>query len=188
MAASTVMGWVLRYAPEFEKRWQEYEKPVALSWRVDETYIKVGGRWTYLYRAVDQNGSVDSFLSKRRDVGAAQTFFRRALQKQGDPLSITLDAYAAWHRAVPEFKESGEMLYQKRRVRSCASLRPVEQDHRRVKRRLNPMLGFQSLENAGVVIAGIELAQKISKRPYDWRRLGGTDASHAHVWQRVMAA
>ena len=52
----------------------------------------------------------------------------------------------------------------------------------------HPMLGFKSLENARVVMAGIELAQKISKRPYDWRRLGGTDASHAHVWQRVMAA
>jgi len=190
VAPSTVMRWVLRYAPEFEKRWQRYEKPVALSWRVDETYIKVGSHWTYLYRAVDQNGkSVDFFLSQRRDVGAAKAFFRRALKKHGDPLSITLDAYAASHRAVKELKESGEILYQKMRVRSCAYLHHVvEHDHRRVKRRVNPMLGFQSLENAGVVIAGIELAQKISKRPYDWRRLGGTDASHAHVWQRVMAA
>ena len=173
-----------------EKRWQGYEKPVALSWRVDETYIKVGGRWRYLYRAVDQNGqNVDSFLSQRREVGAAKTFCRRAWNRHGDPLSTTLDAYAAWHRAVPEWKESGEMLYQKRRVRSCAYLNHVvEQDHRGVKRRVNPMLGFQSLENARVVIAGIELAQKISQRPYELRRLGGTDASHAHVWQRVMAA
>jgi len=190
VAASTVMRWVLRYAPELEKRWQGYEKSVALSWRVDETYIQVGGHWTYLYRAVDQNGqSVDSFLSQRRDVGAAKTFFRRAWNKHGDPLSIPLDAYAAWHRAVQELKESGEILYQKMRVRSCAYLNHVvEQDHRRVKRRVNPMLGFQSLENARVVIAGIELAQKISKRPYDLPRLGGADTSHAHMWQRVMAA
>jgi transposase-like protein len=48
VAPSTAMRWVLRYAPEFEKRWQGYEKPMALSWRVDETYIKVGGHWTYL--------------------------------------------------------------------------------------------------------------------------------------------
>ena len=54
--------------------------------------FKVGGHWTYLYRAVDQNGkSVDFFLSQRRDVGAAKAFFRRALKKHGDPLSITLD-------------------------------------------------------------------------------------------------
>jgi len=79
------------------------------------------------------------------------------------------------------------MLYQKMRVRSCAYLNHVvAPDHRRVKGRVNPMLGFQSLENPRVVIAGIELAQKISKRPYDLRRLGGTD--HVHVWQRVRAA
>ena len=96
---------------------------------------------------MDQNGkSVNFFLSQRRDVGAAKAFFRRALQKHGDPLSITLDANAAWHRAVPEFKESGEILYQKMRVRSCASLHHVvEPDHRGVKRRVNPMLGVPIL-------------------------------------------
>ena len=85
--------------------------------------------------AVDQNGqTVDFFLRKRRDVGAAKTFFRRAWKKHGDPLSITLDAYAASHRAVQEWKESGEMLYQKMRVRSCAYLNHVvAPDHRRVE-------------------------------------------------------
>jgi transposase-like protein len=90
---------------------------------------------------------------------------------------------------VQELKESGEILYQKMRVRSCAYLNHVvEPDHRRVKRRVNPMLRFKSFDNARVVIADIELAQKINKRPYGLRRLGGTAASHAHVWQRVMAA
>jgi transposase-like protein len=117
---------------------------------------------------VDQNGkSVNFFLSQRRDVGAAKAFFRRALQKHGDPLSITLDAYAAWHRAVQELKESGEILYQKMRVQSCAYLNHVvEPDHRRVKRRVNPMLGFKSFENARVVIAGIELARRRSARDH----------------------
>jgi hypothetical protein len=96
-------------------------------------------------------------------------------------LSITLDAYAASHRALQELKESGEILYQKMRVRSCAYLNHVvEPDHRRVKRRVNPMLRFKSFEKARVVIAGIELAQKISQRPYDLRRLGGAAASHAN--------
>jgi transposase-like protein len=90
--------------------------------------------------AVDQNGqTVDFFLRKRRDVGAAKTFFRRAWKKHGDPLSITLDAYAASHRAVQEWKESGEMLYQKMRVRSCAYLNHlVAPDHRRVEGRVAP--------------------------------------------------
>ncbi len=190
VAASTVMRWVLRYAPEFEKRWRRYEKPVGLSWRVDETYVKIAGQWNYLYRAVDGEGrTVDFFLSKRRDVHAAKTLFRHALRKHGDPLSITLDAYAASHRAVQELKDSGEIFYQKMRVRSCAYLNNVvEQDHRRVKKRVQPMLGFQSFENARVVISGIEFAQKIQKRQYDLRRLGGVQASHAEMWQRVLAA
>jgi transposase-like protein len=126
VAPSTIMRWVLRYAPELEKRWRPYQKQVALSWRVDETYIKVAGEWTYLYRAVDQNGNtVDFFLSKRRDVTAAKTFFRKALRKHGDPLSITLDAYAASHRAVQELKNSGEIFHQKMRVRSCAYLNNI---------------------------------------------------------------
>jgi transposase-like protein len=190
VAPSTVMRWVVRYAPEFEKRWRKFEKPVGLSWRIDETYIKVAGEWTYLYRAVDQNGkTVDFFLSKRRDVRAAKTLLRHALLKHGDPLSITLDAYAASHRAVQELKDSGEIFYQKMRVRSCAYLNNmVEQDHRRVKNRVQPMLGFQSFENARVVIGGIEFAEKIKKRQYDLRRLGGVQASNAEMWQKAMAA
>jgi transposase-like protein len=190
VSPSTVMRWVLRYAPEFEKRWRRYEKPVGLSWRCDETYIKVAGEWTYLYRTVDQNGkTVDFFLSKRRDVRAAKTLFRHALRKHGDPLSITLDAYAASHRAVQELKDSGEIFYQTMRVRSCAYLNNVvEQDHRRVKSRVQPMLGFKSFDNARVVIAGIEFAQKIKKRQYDLRQLGGVQASHAQMWQKSMAA
>ncbi|MDQ2776933.1 MAG: IS6 family transposase [Acidobacteriota bacterium] len=180
VAPSTVMRWVLRYAPEFEKRWRPYEKPVGLSWRVDETYIKVAGEWTYLYRAVDSDGrTVDFFLSKRRDVHAAKTLFRHALRKHGDPLSVTLDAYAASHRAVQELKDSGEIFYQKMRVRSCAYLNNI----------------------ARVVISGIEFAEKIKKtrvpgvavavvyndqvvflRGYGVRTIPGMSAYSRHVW------
>ncbi len=177
------MRWVVRYSLEFEKRWRRFEKPVGLSWRCDETYIKVAGAWTYLYRAVDQNGkTIDFFLSKRRDVRAAKTLFRHALLKHGDPLSITLDAYAASHRAVQELKDSGEIFYRKMRVRSCAYLNNmIEQDHRRIKSRVQPMLGFQSFDNTRVVIAGIEFAQKIKKQQYDLRRLGGVQTSQAQM-------
>ncbi len=132
---------------------------------------------------------MDFFLSKRRDVRAAKTLLRHALRKHGDPLSITLDAYAASHRAVQELRDSGEIFYQKMRVRSCAYLNNVvEQDHRRVKRRVQPMLGFKTFLNARVVIAGIEFAEKIKKRQYDLIRIGGVQASHAEMWQRTMAA
>ena len=63
VAPSTILRWVIRYVPEFEKCWQAYERPVGDSWRVDETYLKIGGQWMYLYRAVDRQGkTVESYL------------------------------------------------------------------------------------------------------------------------------
>src|SRR2546427_2716591 len=115
------------------------------SWRCDETYIKVKGRWTYLYRAVDKYGqTVDFLLSERRDVAAAKRFFRKAIRQNGTPRVITLDAYAASHRAVRELKSEGS-LPRRVRLRSNKYLNNVvEQDHRRVKQRTGPMLGFKS--------------------------------------------
>ena len=92
------------------------------SWRCDETYIKVKGRWTYLYRAVDKQGrTVDFLLSERRDVSAAQRFFRKALKSHPTPRVITLDAYAASHRAINELKSAGVMP-QRVRIRSSKYL------------------------------------------------------------------
>ena len=83
--------------PDFEKRWNQYARPVGDSWRVDETYIKVKGQWVYLYRAVDkQSRTVDFLLSKRRDVAAAKRFFSHATKQHGAPRVITLDGYAAF--------------------------------------------------------------------------------------------
>ena len=73
LAHTTILRWVRRYVPDFEKRWQAYARPVGDSWRVDETYLKIKGQWVYLYRAVDKQGhTVDFLLSKRRDVVAAK--------------------------------------------------------------------------------------------------------------------
>ena len=104
LAHTTIMRWIQRYAPEFEKRWNRFARPVGQSWRVDETYVKIKGRWTYLYRAVDKEGkTVDVLLRAKRDVAAAKVFFRRAFRGQGRlPHKITLDGYQASHRAASE--------------------------------------------------------------------------------------
>ena len=103
LAHTTILRWVQHYLPEFEKRWKRYARPVGASWRMDETYIKVRGQWVYLYRAVDKAGrTVDFFLSQKRDVNAAKSFLRRAIKNTRKPTKITLDAYAASHRAVRE--------------------------------------------------------------------------------------
>jgi transposase-like protein len=107
---TTILRWVQRYVPEFEKRRSRYARPVGDSWRVDETYIKGRGQWVYLYRAVDKEGcTADFLLSKRCDVAAAKRFVSRATRQHGAPRVITLDGYAASHRAVAELKAAGTL-------------------------------------------------------------------------------
>ena len=107
------------------------------SWRVDETYLKVKGQWVYLYGAVDKSvRTVDFLLSKRRDMDAAKRFFSRTTRQHGAPRVITLDDYAASHRAVARLKALGR-LPGRVQVRACKYLNNlVEQDHRRIKQRV----------------------------------------------------
>jgi transposase-like protein len=189
LAHTTILRWVQRYVPEFEKRWSRYALPVGDSWRVDETYLKVKGQWVYLYRAVDKAGrTIDFLLSKRRDIAAAKRFFSRATRQHGAPRVITLDGYAASHRAVAKLKEVGT-LPGRVQVRSCKYLNNlVEQDHRRIKQRIRPMLGFKRFETAAVTIRGIELAAKIKKQQFNLKPLSGKATTAPEMWAAVLAA
>src|ERR1700722_11133728 len=143
----------------------------------------------YLYRAVDKAGkTVDFYLSGKRDTNASKAFLRKAVKGQQIPTKITLDAYAASHRAVADLKDSGE-LPKRVQVRSCKYLNNIiEQDHRRVKHRLAPMLGLKSLRTAALVISGIELAEKIKKEQFKIGKLGGTTARMPEIWRAALAA
>jgi transposase-like protein len=149
----------------------------------------VKGRWTYLYRAVDKVGrTVDFYLSERRDVNSAKRFFRKARKSVGSPRVITLDAYAASHRAVRELKSDGR-LPKRVRVRLSKYLNNmIEQDHRRIKQRIRPMLGFQRFESAAVTISGIGLVRKIQKQQFKTGTLGGRSATMQELWNAVLAA
>ena len=116
MAHTTIMRWVHRYVPEFERRWNRFARTVGRSWRVDDTYVKIRGQWVCLYRAVDREGHmVDFRLSTKRDISAAKAFIRKAIKSQGaTPRTVTLDGYAASHRAVREmFAEQSLALGQR---------------------------------------------------------------------------
>ena len=92
LAHTTILRWVQRYVPEFEKQWNRFACIAGRSWRVDETYVRVRGGWVYLYRAVDRDGhTVDFRLSPNRDVASAKAFLRKAFLTQGwAPESVTL--------------------------------------------------------------------------------------------------
>jgi transposase-like protein len=184
-----ILRWVQRYVPEFEERWNKYSRPVGRSWRCDETYIKVKGQWTYLHRAVDRQGwTVDFLLSERRNVAAAKRFFSKAMKKHGTPRVMTLDAYAASHRAIAELKSAGTVAHSVGTRSSKYLNNIVEQDHRRIKQRIRPMLGFKRFETATITISGIELAEKIRKQQFNTGNLPGRPATAPDVWAVILAA
>jgi transposase-like protein len=190
MSHTTIMRWVHHYAPEFERRWNRFARPAGPSWRVDETYVKIRGEWVYLYRAVDREGmTVDFRLSTGRDVAAANAFFRKVMKVQrSPPRTVTLDGYAASHRAVREMKADGQMLVGTK-LRSSKYLNNlIEQDHRGVKLRIGPMLGAKRFRTAAVTIAGIELLHRIHKGQFNLGRLCLKDRSASAIWNAVLAA
>jgi len=190
LAHTTIMRWVRRYALEFVKRWNRLGRCCGRSWRVDETYIKVRGNWTYLYRAVDKAGqTIDFRLSRTRDVAAAKAFFKKAVRHEGRaPQTITLDGYAASHRAVRDLQDDG-LLPERLKLRSSKYLNNlIEQDHRGIKSRTRPMLGFKSFASAANVIAGIELLRRIHKRQFALSKLRLKDQTAPSLWTAVLAA
>ncbi len=121
-------------------------------------------------------------------MNAAKHFFRKAMKSIGPPRVITLDAYAASHRAVRELKSEGR-LRRRIRVRSSKYLNNmIEQDHRRIKQRTRPMLGFKRLDHAAVTISGIELVQKIQKHQFKTGKLGRRSITMPELWNAVLAA
>jgi transposase-like protein len=136
---------------------------------------------------VDKAGkTVDFYLSRNRDVAAAKTSLGKAMRQQRLPTKITLHAYAASHRAVADLKKTGE-LPKRVRVRSSKYLNnTIEQDHRRVKQRLGPMLGLKSFRTAAV--SRIELAEKIKKGQFQIGKLCGATATMPEIWRAALVA
>ena len=159
---ATAHRWALKILPVLASVFRRRKRPVGSSWRMDETYIKVGGQWKYLYRAVDKLGqTVDFLLTAKRDVAAARRFFERAIDLHDVPEKITIDKSGANTAAVNGLIDDSGVAIELRQSKYLNNL--VEQDHRAVKRRTRPMLGFKEFRSAAKIIAGIETMHMIRK-------------------------
>ena len=169
----------------------EPRRPVGASWRVDETYVSILGRWHYLYRAVDQHGkTIDFLLRPDRGISAAQAFFRKALDANGRrfPRKVTLDRHVPSRMALWRLRRE-HVKWRHVTVRTSEYLNDiVGQDHRGIKARLRPTKGRKSFATATTTISGFELAHKNRKRQYSLgrgrRRCGW---SRKDEWQVALA-
>ncbi|MEZ5784673.1 MAG: IS6 family transposase [Rhizobiaceae bacterium] len=169
---STVHRWVVHFAPLLLERFNRRKRPVTGKWHVDETYVRVRGRWMYLYRAVDSVGdTVEFFLSENRDLPAAKRFIRKALKRHGRPDRIVIDGSQTNREAIIACDGESRLRDQSRRPLKPIRIRQsqylnnrIERDHRRIKRRIRSMLGFKSITHAASILSGIEMVQMMRKR------------------------
>jgi IS6 family transposase len=163
---STINRWVLKFAPELNKRLRPHLSETNNSWRVDETYIEIKGEWKYLYHAVDSKGNtLDFMMSAKRDGKAAARFFRKVLKAQHTqkPRVITVDKNAAYPVAVEALKADETLAAQTELRQSKYLNNIIEQDHRNIKRLTKLMMGFGSFNTARRTLSGIEAMSMIRK-------------------------
>jgi transposase-like protein len=158
----TIYRWVQTFTPEFVDAARPSRHACGDRWFVDETYVKVAGRWTYLYRAIDQHGQViDVLVATRRDAVAARTFFTRALRCGPAPVEVTTDRAPAYPRLIDDLAPNA------RHVTERYENNVIEADHGRLKARLRPMRGMKRLASARTVATGHAFVQNLRRRHYE---------------------
>jgi transposase-like protein len=159
----TAHGWVRRFAPLLADAARFGRHRVGDRWFVDETYVKVAGRWVYLYRAVDQYGQViDVYASTRRDSAAARRFFQQARKATGVvPVEVSTDRAPTYPRVLDQVVPAAW-----HHVERYANNR-VEADHAQLKRRLRPMRGIKTMSGLRVLAAGHAFVQNLRRGHYE---------------------
>jgi transposase-like protein len=158
----TIYRWVQTFTAEFIDSARPSRHATGDRWFVDETYVKVAGRWTYLYRAVDQHGQViDVLVSERRDTAAARAFFGRALASGPAPLEITTDRAHVYPRVIED------LVPRARHVSEQYANNCVEADHGRLKARLRPMRGLKTITSVRTLAAGHAFVQNLRRGHYE---------------------
>ncbi len=159
---STVHRWAIKLLSILEKTFRRRERPVGKIWRVDETYIKIKGKWKYLYRAVDKAGEpVDLLLRAHRDKATAQRYSEKAIDHNGEPETITIDKSGSNLAAFEALNAQRDTPIKIRQNKYLNNI--IQQDHRAIKRRTRPMLGFKIFRCARILLSCIELMHMIKK-------------------------
>jgi len=158
----TVYRWVQHFTPLFIDAARPRRHAPGDRWFVDETYVKVSGRWIYLYRAIDQYGQViDVLASPRRDLAATRRFFTQALGPTPRPSEVTTDRAPAYPRVLDELLPAAHHITEQH------ANNPIEADHGRLKSRLRPMRGLKRLRSAGVISTGHAFVQNLRRGHYE---------------------
>jgi transposase, IS6 family len=158
----SVYRWVQRFTPLLIDAARPCRHIPGDRWFVDETYVKVSGRWVYLYRAIDQFGQViDVLVSERRDLAATHRFFTQALAHGRSPTEVTTDRAPAYPRVLDE------LLPAACHVTEQYANNAIEADHGRLKSRLRPMRGLKRLRSARVISAGHAFVQNLHRGHYE---------------------
>jgi putative transposase len=140
---ATINRWVIKYSPQLEDEFRQRKRPVWVSWRMDETYLRVKDEWVYLHRTVDKFGkTIDFLLTQQRDKKAARRFLNKAISRHGVPDKITIDGSDAMAAAIKSYNGDHGTSIEIRQIKYLNHI--VEQDHRGVKRVTRPMLGFKA--------------------------------------------
>jgi len=158
----TIYRWVQTFTPEFIDAARPARHATGDRWFVDETYVKVAARWTYLYRAVDQHGQViDVLVCERRDGSAARAFFTRTLTQGPAPVEVTTDRAPVYQRVIDELAPAA------RHVLEQYANNAVETDHGRLKARLRPMRGLKAMSSLRTIAAGHAFVQNLRRGHYE---------------------
>ena len=181
---TSIYRWVIRFAPILEKRFRKHKQPVNGSWRMDETYIKVKGKWKYLYRAVDKNGdTIDFLLRAKRDHKAAFSFFKKAIKASGNPKTVVIDGSKSNKGVLQKINKTRTNPINIVKEKFLNNL--VEQDHRKIKRKMKISLSFKSMKSAKAIISGVEVLHMIYKKQSGFMRLF-SNSSYEDYWNLAL--
>ncbi|WP_115332828.1 IS6 family transposase [Legionella busanensis] len=172
---TTVYRWVQHYVPELKKRLEWYKRRYSRRWHLDETYVKVKGEWKYLYRAINESGqTIDFYLSHQCNAKSTTRFLKKLIKNNPtcDINIINTDKNPAYNQAIQELKQEGSLSKDVHHQQIKYRNNRLEADHGKLKRLINPTLGFQSMKTAYATIKGFEIMRIFKKKQFNCWMLG----------------